>query len=176
MWRDQDPGWKQPWDPFYNTPTWHLRNGAYYYGVFWEGMPDLNLQNAELRAEVKRLASLWLSRGADGFRLDAARYLIETGAGAGQADTPETHAFWKEFAAHVRQVKPDAVLVGENWSTTPVVATYYGSTKEVPGGRRAAAELQLPALGADPRGPQRGQRRAHRREAGGDGERVPGGY
>jgi alpha-amylase len=133
-WRDQDPGWKQPWSQFSNTPTWHPRNGAYYYGVFWGGMPDLNLQNPELRAEVKRLAALWLSRGADGFRLDAARYLIETGGGSGQADTPETHAFWKEFAAHVRQVKPDAVLVGENWSTTPIVATYYGSTKDVPGG------------------------------------------
>jgi glycosidase len=133
-WRDQDPGWKQPWSQFSNTPTWHPRNGAYYYGVFWGGMPDLNLQNPGLRAEVKRLAGLWLSRGADGFRLDAARYLIETGGGSGQADTPETHAFWKEFAAHVRQVKPDAVLVGENWSTTPIVATYYGSTKDVPGG------------------------------------------
>ncbi len=133
-WRDQDPGWKQPWSQFSNTPTWHPRSGAYYYGVFWGGMPDLNLQNSELRAEVKRLAALWLSRGVDGFRLDAARYLIETGGGPGQADTPETHAFWKEFAAHVRQVKPDAVLVGENWSTTPIVATYYGSTKDVPGG------------------------------------------
>ena len=56
------------------------------------------------------------------------------GAGSGQADTPETHAFWKEFSAHVRQEKPDAVLVGENWSTTPIVATYYGSTATVPGG------------------------------------------
>ncbi len=45
------------------TATWHPRNGAYYYGVFWDGMPDLNLQNAELRAEVKRLASLWLVAG-----------------------------------------------------------------------------------------------------------------
>jgi len=134
VWKGQDPGWKQPWSQFSNTPTWHARGGAYYYGVFWGGMPDLNMQNPELRAEMKRLASLWLERGADGFRLDAARYLIETGAGLGQADTPETHAFWKELAAHVRQVRPDAVLVGENWSTTPIVATYYGSTKDVPGG------------------------------------------
>jgi glycosidase len=144
VWRDQDPGWKQPWSQFSNEPTWHSRNGAYYYGVFWEGMPDLNMQNAELRAEVKRLASLWLSRGADGFRLDAARYLIETGAGGGQADTPETHAFWKEFAAYVRSVKPDAVLVGENWSTTPIVATYYGSTKDVPGGDELPLNFNFP--------------------------------
>jgi alpha-amylase len=144
MWRDQDPGWKQPWSVFSNYPTWHERNGTYYYGVFWGGMPDLNLQNAELRAEVKRLASLWLARGADGFRLDAARYLIETGGGAGQADTPETHAFWKEFSAHVRQAKPDAVLVGENWSTTPVIASYYGSTAAVPGGDELPLNFNFP--------------------------------
>ncbi|WP_224244642.1 alpha-amylase family glycosyl hydrolase [Hyalangium gracile] len=144
MWRDQDPGWKQPWSQFSNEPTWHSRNGAWYYGVFWGGMPDLNMQNPELRAEVKRLASLWISRGADGFRLDAARYLIETGAGGGQADTPETHAFWKEFAAHVRQEKPDAVIVGEDWSTTPVIAAYYGSTKDVPGGDELPLNFNFP--------------------------------
>lgn len=144
LWRPQDPGWKQPWSQFSNTATWHERNGAYYYGVFWGGMPDLNLQDAELRAEVKRLASLWLSRGADGFRLDAARYLIETGGGNGQADTPETHAFWKEFAAHVRQVKPDAVLVGENWSTTSIIARYYGSTQQVPGGDELPLNFNFP--------------------------------
>jgi alpha-amylase len=144
QWRDQDPGWKQPWSQFSNTPTWHQKNGAYYYGVFWGGMPDLNMQNAELRAEVKRLASLWLARGVDGFRLDAARYLIETGAGAGQADTPETHAFWKEFAAHVRSVKPDAALVGENWSTTAVISKYYGSTSLVPGGDELPLNFNFP--------------------------------
>ncbi|MDY7227585.1 alpha-amylase family glycosyl hydrolase [Hyalangium rubrum] len=144
QWRQQDPGWKQPWSQFSNTPTWHARSGAYYYGVFWGGMPDLNLQNAQLRAEVKRLASVWLERGADGFRLDAARYLIETGAGSGQADTPETHAFWKEFSAYVRQVKPDAVLVGENWSTTPIIARYYGSTQQVPGGDELPLNFNFP--------------------------------
>ncbi len=144
VWREQDPGWKQPWSPFSNTPTWHERNGAWYYGVFWGGMPDLNMQNAEVREEVKRLATLWLSRGADGFRLDAARYLIETGGGAGQADTPETHTFWKEFAEHVRQVKPEAVLVGENWSATPIIARYYGSTEQVPGGDELPLNFNFP--------------------------------
>ena len=99
-----------------------------------------------VREEVKRIAAFWLDRGVDGFRLDAARYLIETGGGlTSQADTPETHAFWKEFAAHVRGVKPDAVLVGENWTTTRGhrhLLRLHG-----PGARRgrAAAQLQLPA-------------------------------
>ncbi len=40
VWRADDPGWKQPWG---GGPTWHEKNGAYYYGIFWSGMPDLNL-------------------------------------------------------------------------------------------------------------------------------------
>ncbi|RKG92450.1 alpha-amylase family glycosyl hydrolase [Corallococcus terminator] len=145
QWRANNPAWKQPWDPaFSQTDTWHERNGAWYYGVFWSGMPDLNMQTVAVREEVKRLATLWLSRGVDGFRLDAARYLIETGGGVGQSDTAETHAFWKEFAAHVRSVKPDAVLVGENWSETPSVAKYYGSTALVPGGDELPINFNFP--------------------------------
>ncbi|WP_257453533.1 alpha-amylase family glycosyl hydrolase [Archangium lipolyticum] len=145
QWRDNNPGWKRPWD-LYSTSgaTWHSLNGAYYYGVFWGGMPDLNLKTPAVREEVKRIASFWLEKGADGFRLDAARYLIETGPGNGQADTPETHAFWKEFAAYVRQVKPDAVLVGENWSSTSSIATYYGSTEKTPGGDELPLNFNFP--------------------------------
>jgi glycosidase len=144
QWSNTYPGWKQPWDMYSTNPTWHARNGAYYYGVFWGGMPDLNFKTPAVREEARRIASFWLEKGADGFRLDAARYLIETGAGSGQADTPETHAFWKEFAAHVRRVKPDAVLVGENWSPTPSIAAYYGSTDKVPGGDELPLNFNFP--------------------------------
>jgi glycosidase len=143
VWNDRDPGWKQPWN-YSSTPAWHERNGAWYYGVFWGGMPDLNMKTPAVRDEVKRIASYWLERGADGFRLDAARYLIETGVGTEQADTRETHTFWKEFAAHVRQVKPDAVLVGENWASSGTIASYYGSTQTVPGGDELPLNFNFP--------------------------------
>lgn len=155
MWSAQNPGWRQPWDIYAQWPTWHQRNGAWYYGVFWGGMPDINLQHPPAREEMKRIASLWLQRGVAGFRLDAVRYLIETGGGSGQADTPETHTFLKEFAAHVRQVKPDAALVGEAWAPAQVLATYYGS-RSVPGGDELPLNFNFPlveelpaALGAD---------------------------
>ncbi|WP_375755939.1 alpha-amylase family glycosyl hydrolase [Corallococcus exercitus] len=144
QWRANNPGWAQPWDIYSQTNTWHQQDSGWYYGAFWGGMPDLNLQTPAVREEMKRLATLWLQRGVDGFRLDAARYLIETGSGAGQADTPETHAFWKEFSAHVRSVKPDAVLVGENWSETPSVGKYYGSTATVPGGDELPLNFNFP--------------------------------
>ena len=146
VWRADDPGWTQPWGG--SNPTWHEKNGAYFYGVFWAGMPDLNLRNPVVRAEIERLAKLWLDRGVDGFRLDAARHLIENGPGQLQVDQPETHAFWREFAAYVRAVKPEAVLVGENWTDTSIIADYYGSTATVAGGDELPMNFDFPLAGA----------------------------
>jgi glycosidase len=123
VWRPDDPGWGQPWNS--GQSTWHERNGAHYYAIFWGGMPDLNFRTAAVRAEAKRIARLWLDRGVDGFRLDAIRHLIEAGPGPGQSGSPETHAFLQEFAAAVKAAKPDAVLVGEVWSNTFDISDYY---------------------------------------------------
>lgn len=122
VWRSDDPGWTQPWG---GGPTWHRGKHGYFYGVFWDGMPDLNWRNPSVREEMARIARLWLDRGAGGFRLDATRHLVEDGPGAGQSDTPETHRFLGEFAAAVRAHKPDALLVGENWTTTDNIAPYF---------------------------------------------------
>jgi len=69
---------------------------------------------------------------------------VEDGPGPGQSDTPATHAFWKEFAAHVRSVKPDAVLIGENWAQTQEIAPYYGDTRTVPGGDELPLNFDFP--------------------------------
>ncbi|HET9227583.1 MAG TPA: alpha-amylase family glycosyl hydrolase, partial [Thermoanaerobaculia bacterium] len=122
-WRADDPGWTQPWGG--SNRTWHEKNGAYYYGVFWGGMPDLNFSTPAVREEMKRLAALWISRGVDGFRLDATRHLFANGPGDLQNDQPETHVYLKEFGEHIRKTDPSAVLVGENWTTTPAIAQYF---------------------------------------------------
>ena len=142
VWRADDPGWTQPWGG--SNRTWHEKNGAYYYGVFWGGMPDLNFSTPAVRQEMERLAALWLSRGVDGFRLDATRHLFANGPGAQQNDQPETHVFLREFAAHVRRVSPKAILVGENWTETPAIATYYGSTDTVAGGDELPMNFNFP--------------------------------
>jgi len=138
LWSPTDLGWTQPWNPEGGS-CWVPARGAFYYALFWRGMPDLNYRTRAVREEAKAIASFWLERGVDGFRLDAARHLVENGPGRDLVDTPETHAFWKEFAAHVRKVKPDAVLVGEVWTDPAVVATYYGSA--APGTRGDELDL-----------------------------------
>lgn len=141
VWNSTNPGWRQPWG---NNPTWYLKNGSYYYGIFWSGMPDLNYRNPAVLKEFENTATFWLNRGVDGFRLDATRYLVEDGSGPGQSDTPETHNVLKDFAKHVRTVKPQAMLVGENWTETPIIATYFGSTTTIAGGDELPMNFDFP--------------------------------
>jgi glycosidase len=125
VWRQDDPGWTQPWSA---SLTWHKsrRLPLYYYGLFWGGMPDLNFENPEVRAEMIAIAKRWLSRGLDGFRLDASRHIIEAGEETKAAGSPETHEWWIEFAREVRKEHPGTIFVGENWTTVDEVAPFFG--------------------------------------------------
>lgn len=118
----EHPGVRNPWggDNWHRSP---VRN-EYYYGFFWHGMPDLDYENPAVRGEARRIATYWLDEmGVDGFRLDAIKFLVEDGDDI--QDTPGTHAFLREYAAHVRSVSPDAFTVGEVWDSTGVVMGYY---------------------------------------------------
>lgn len=125
VWSDSFLDWQKPWGP---GTTWHKKGNAWYYGLFSSAMPDLNLTTDAVVAEIKSIADHWLMLGVDGFRLDAARYLIETGGGVGQADTEQTHQFWQEFRNSVAKTSPQALLVGEVWDKTSVVIPYFGDT------------------------------------------------
>ncbi|MGZ7040388.1 MAG: alpha-amylase family glycosyl hydrolase [Thermoanaerobaculia bacterium] len=146
VWNATNPGWTQPWGGSY--ATWYPKNGAYYYAVFWSGMPDLNYRNPEVKAEMFRLARYWLNQGVDGFRLDATRYLVETGPGVGQADTPETHGVLKELSTQVRLTKPEATLVAENTTDIVSLAKYFGSTDVVRGGDEMPMNFNFPLADA----------------------------
>ncbi|HJW23136.1 MAG TPA: alpha-amylase family glycosyl hydrolase [Candidatus Limnocylindrales bacterium] len=104
---------------------WHpASNGQWYYGVFSDSMPDLNLRNADATAAVTDMARFWLhDMGVDGFRLDAARHLIEDGPQA-QVNTPETHAWLATFKQAIDAVKPEAVTVGEVWDLSRNAGSY----------------------------------------------------
>jgi glycosidase len=105
-----------------------------------------------------RLARHWLDQGVDGYRLDATRYLVETGPGPGQADTPETHQALRDLAATVRTAKPEVVLVAENWTTAPIIAKYYGSTAVIEGGDEMPMNFNFPLADAIVNGVNNGRR------------------
>ncbi len=121
-WSQTNPEVKGPW----GQEVWHRSpvHDEYYYGIFWHGMPDLNYENAEVREEMKKVATFWLEEmGVDGFRLDAIPYLVEDGNRL--SHTQGTHAFLREYASHVRQVAPAAYTVGEVWDSIGSMLPYY---------------------------------------------------
>lgn len=118
-WSDTDPGYNGPW----GQQVWHKRNNNYYYGLFWDGMPDLNLENPQVKEELFEAADFWLEEvGIDGFRLDAVKFMIEEGQKL--EDTQSTFTFWKEFTASVKAANPDAFSVGEAWTNTETIINY----------------------------------------------------
>jgi alpha-amylase len=103
--------------------VWHKLAGAYYYGYFGAGMPDLNYRNEEVTSEMLDIARFWaVDMGVDGFRIDAARYLIEDEKVISNA--PEAHAWFADFYSKLRRLKPDIYLVGEVWSYATESASY----------------------------------------------------
>lgn len=120
VWEEENPGFVGPW----GQRVWHRgENGMFYYGVFWGGMPDLNYENPEVVQEMKEVARFWLEDvGVDGFRVDAARYIHAEDAQ--QEDVQATHDFFRDLNLYVKEVDPEALLVGEIWTSSFLVAAY----------------------------------------------------
>ncbi|WP_156922535.1 alpha-amylase family glycosyl hydrolase [Cohnella thermotolerans] len=107
-------------------PAWHEKNGSHYEATFWDGMPDLNFDNPEVRREMVKIGRFWLGQGVDGFRLDAAKHVYEDfKSQAGDLEAAKKNqAWWQEFRQGLNEANPDAYLVGEVWSSSAAVAPY----------------------------------------------------
>lgn len=114
IWQDENPGYSGP----DGQKVWHrASNGKYYYALFWDQMPDLNLKNPAVTREIYEIARFWLNDvGVDGFRLDAAKHLIEEETK--QENTALTHEWLANFHAYYKSLNPQAITVGEVWSNS----------------------------------------------------------
>ena len=119
VWSEDNPGTLGAW----GDKAWYPTANGYYYALFWDKMPDLNYANPEVTAEMQDVAKYWLEEmGVDGFRLDAARYLVEEGNTL--ADSPANHAWWENFRLVYKDIEPEAITVGEVWTTNVSVEDY----------------------------------------------------
>lgn len=119
IWAEKNPGYLGPWD----EQVWYPTITGYYYAIFWSGMPDLNYKNDEVTQEMYKVTRFWLEEiGVDGFRLDAARHLIELDKI--QADTQITHQWWEKFRTFYKEINPQAFTVGEVWTSNSDVVDY----------------------------------------------------
>jgi oligo-1,6-glucosidase len=72
-WRPpRDGGPPTNWESHFNGSAWEYdeRSGGYYLHLFSRKQPDLNWENAEVRAAVHAMMRWWVERGVDGFRMD----------------------------------------------------------------------------------------------------------
>lgn len=93
----------------------------YYYECrFVSGMPDLNLDNADVRSEMLAIAEFWLDKGVDGFRLDAVTSFYTD-------NTTKNLEFLDWLCTSIKQKKQDAYLVGEVWADGGTISNYYKS-------------------------------------------------
>lgn len=118
VWSNTNPGWRGP----DGQQVWHRRGSRYYYGLFWGEMPDLNLTNPAVVAEIDSIVRFWLDLGVDGFRMDAVKHLVEEGRE--QENTPSTHAWIAAFTERVHAMKPEALVIGEVWSSNYLSSDY----------------------------------------------------
>ena len=97
------------------------QTGSHYYeAVFSENMPELNLDNENVRREFESIAKFWLDKGAGGFRLDAVKEYF-----SGNPEKNIEVLQW--FMDYCRSIKPDCYVVGEVWESFTAYTKYYAS-------------------------------------------------
>ncbi len=109
--------------------SWDPVARQYYWHRFYSHQPDLNFDNAEVRAEVLRVLDFWFDLGVDGLRLDAVPYLFERD-GTNCESLPETHAYLRELREHIDQHYPDRMLLAEANQWPDETAAYFGNGDE----------------------------------------------
>ena len=92
--------------------TYDREARAYYYHRFYDFMPDLNMDNPEVRAEVQRVMGYWLELGVAGFRVDAVPFVIESPALNGKKAELKFE-YLTEMRKFLQWRRGDAVLLGE---------------------------------------------------------------
>jgi glycosidase len=112
-----DSAEKQPWH-------WARKgDDEKYYGMFWNKMPDLNMDNPKVRQEIYEIGRFWLAKGVDGFRMDAAKHIYP------DWESEKCHAFWVEFGQRMEAIKSDVYIVGEVWTSAEKIAPFFRGLK-----------------------------------------------
>lgn len=119
-WSDSESGKAVKSPTSIGSYPWRNSKSGKYYALFDQIMPDLNYDNDDVRAEVKKIAKYYLELGVDGFRLDAARHVYD-------GELAKNLQWWTEFNDYVKSVNKNALLIGEVWDESTVVADYLTS-------------------------------------------------
>ncbi len=104
--------------------TLDLRTGEYYLHLFSRRQPDLNWENAKVRAKIYQMMNWWLERGIAGFRMDVIDYNGKQVDQSIITDGPHLHDYLQEMHRETFGSR-DVLTIGETWSATPGSALLY---------------------------------------------------
>jgi maltose alpha-D-glucosyltransferase/alpha-amylase len=96
----------------HTTWTRDEKADAYYFHRFYDFQPDLNMDNTDVRFEIRRIMGYWLQMGVAGFRVDAVPFLIETTV-PGSEQGLQRFDYLKEMRRFLQWRVGDAILLGE---------------------------------------------------------------
>ncbi|MBV0911579.1 alpha-glucosidase [Anianabacter salinae] len=111
---------------YFGGPAWRYSAATemYYLALFTPEQPDLNWNNADLRAEIWDMMRWWLDRGIGGFRMDVIDHIGKDVDAGIITDGPRLHDHLQEMHREVLAGR-DALAVGEAWSATTDTALLY---------------------------------------------------
>jgi maltose alpha-D-glucosyltransferase / alpha-amylase len=113
--KKRPPDWKSGMVfPGVQEATWTYAREVqkYYFHRFYDFEPDLNMQNAAVRAEIRRIMGFWLELGVAGFRVDAVPFILEKPSTDG-GKKPLDFDYLRELREFLQWRVGDAVLLGE---------------------------------------------------------------
>jgi maltose alpha-D-glucosyltransferase/alpha-amylase len=94
------------------TWTYAREVGKYYFHRFFEFEPDLNMENPQVREEMRRVMGFWLELGVAGFRVDAVPFILEKPSRGGRRH-PLRFEYLREMRDFLQWRVGNAVLLGE---------------------------------------------------------------
>jgi len=100
-----------PYSPY--AKWFHISNFPLYpydesrpsnYRAWWDirSLPQFNIWHPPVRKYLLSVARYWIEQGIDGWRLDVPNEIAD-------------HEFWREFRRIVKELNPEAYIVGEIW-------------------------------------------------------------
>lgn len=132
VWSKKRPkGWNKGMVfPGVQKATWTFDKVAkeYFYHRFYDFQPDLNMDNPDVRTEVRRIIGFWLQLGVAGFRVDAVPFVIESTLPNKKS---KLHfEYLEEFRRFLQWRSADAILLGEANVLPPDHLKYFGENDE----------------------------------------------
>ena len=89
--------------------VWYSQHRDWYGNDNKFGFPEFDFDKSEVRKAIKDVGTYWIGKGVDGFRLDAAYWVYNSGHDRDK----KNFAWWQEFSSAMKEADSDCYLIGE---------------------------------------------------------------